>query len=229
MNHCSLFGISLLLAWLAAFSTTVSAATVAFEGFISNLTGNVSGYELGQAVSGTYYIPDDHYRGNSPSVNLTTGSLGWTWIAPTPSLAILDTAAGPWEVPGDYSGIGSGGIGIGEIRGFITHIDGSGPDRLVLNSRGGLTGDFSIFQLSASFPSSSRLLDSGLPPDFSQLLSANGTIRRNAADNSLDLTIGFEVSSLRIVPEPTAAMMLVVSVSVLARRRRRNTRDGGRT
>lgn len=223
MSRCYLVGIRWLLAAVALCPITSCAATIAFEGVISRLTGNAAGYELGQSVSGTYYIPDGYSRGNSPSINLNTGSLGWTWIASTPGLAVLNTADSTWQVPGDYSGFGLGGAGPGAIRGFITYIDGTSPDRLELNSRGGRSGDFSVFQINADFPSSSRLFDSGLPSDLSSLLSANGTISRNATDNSLDLAIEFEISSLRIVPEPTAAMMLAISATVLARRRRRST------
>lgn len=223
MNRCYLFWIRWLLAGLTFCPFTSSAATIAFEGVISRLSGNTAGYELGQAVSGTYYIPDGYLRGNTPSINLTTGSLGWTWIASTPTLAVLNHGNGPWQVPGDYSGLGLGGAGLGVIRGFTTSIDGTGPDRIQLNSRGGMTSDFSVFQINADFPSSSRLFDSGLPSDLSSVLSANGTIRRNATDNSLDLDVEFEISSLRIVPEPTGALMLAISATVLAGRRRRNT------
>lgn len=223
MNRGYLVGIRLLLAGLTLCPITLSAATIAFEGVISRLTGNAGDYELGQAVSGTYYIPDGYSRGNTPSINLNTGSLGWTWIASTPTLAVLDHGTGPWQVPGDYSGFGLGGAGLGAVRGFITSIDGTSPDRLELNSRGGRPGDFSVFQINADFPSSSRLFDSGLPSDLSSLLSANGAISRNATDNSLDLAIEFEISSLRIVPEPTAALMLAISATVLAGRRRRST------
>jgi len=223
MNRCHLAGIRWLLAVAALYPINSNAATIAFEGIISRLTGNAAGYELGQAVSGIYYIPDGYLRGNLPSINLSTGSSGWTWVASTPTLAVLNTSDESWQVPGDYSGPGLGGAGAAAVRSFVTYIDGTSPDRLQLNSRGGRPGDYSVFQIYAEFPSSSRLFDSGLPSDLAPLLSANGTISRNASDNSLDLDTEFEISSLRTVPEPAAVMMLAMSATVLARRKRRST------